>query len=53
MSVHPSQDYLSDDNLRNMAEELHFEKKKDLENYVKCDYSFERYIERLKMENLL
>lgn len=52
-SVHPNQDYISDDNVRNMAEQLHFEKKKDLENYVSCTYSFEMYIEMLKKKELI
>ena len=52
-SVHSNQDYISDDNISQMAEELHFEKKKDLENYVGCTYEFKTYIQLLKEKNLI
>jgi len=52
-SVHPDQKFLSDNRVKDCADELHFEKKKDFEDFINCTFSYEKYIELLKGKNLL
>ena len=51
-SVHSNQSDIADVRVKDMAKQLHFEKKKDFDEYLECNYSFDRYIEHLKKENL-
>lgn len=50
---HSKEDYISDNRMRDSADELHFEKKKDFEEFLICTFSYERYIDLLKSNNLL
>ena len=52
-SIHPDQKYLSDNRIKDSADELYFEKKKDFENFLKCTFSYDDYIDLLKNKNLL
>jgi hypothetical protein len=52
-SVHPDQNYLSDNRIKDSSDELHFEKKKDFEEFLTCTFSFEKYIDLLKSKNYL
>jgi len=50
---HPDEGNLSDNRIKDSADELHFEKKKDFEDFLTCTYSYDKYIDHLKSKNLL
>ena len=52
-SVHSSQKYISDSLIKIMSDQLHFENKKDFEQYIECNYSYTKYIKKLQDLNLI
>jgi len=50
---HSDEGYLSDNRIKDSADELHFERKKDFEEFLACRFSYEDYISLLKGKNLL
>jgi hypothetical protein len=51
-SCHPDQDYIENGILRLMAEQLHLEKQKDWEEYIKCDKSYQWLLDHLHKNNI-
>ena len=46
-SVHPGQDQIDNTILRLMADQLHLERQKDWEEYIKCDKSYQWLLDYL------
>lgn len=51
-SVHSGQDYIDDSILKQMAEQLHIEKKKDFEDYIHCSKSYSWLLDYLHKKGI-
>ena len=51
-SVHPSEDTIKDGLLGEMATQLHFDRKKDFEDYINCTKSYDWYISLLRSKGI-